>query len=232
MSEIGVTSGAVRHRWLFGLNALFALLGLAVSLLLTVLDTYPNTNTVPSIFGFNEPGSAGVVGRALDFISYFTILSNIVVVIVATLLWLHPERRGGIFRVLRMDSLIMITVTGLIFAIVLAPEASVVGWQYVSNTCLHYITPTLTVLVFLLIGPRGLFRLQTVLLALIIPFIWLGYTLVRGSIIDSYPYGFIDVVAHGYGTVTINLIGVVIFGIVLGLIFLGLDKLLSRRAAH
>ncbi len=107
-----------------------------------------------------------------------------------------------------------------------------VGWEYVSNTCLHYITPTLTVLVFLLIGPRGLFRLQTVFLALIIPFIWVGYTLVRGAIIDSYPYGFIDVVAHGYGTVTINLIGVVIFGIVLGLIFLGLDRLLSRRAAH
>ena len=229
MSAIGVTSASTRHRWLFGLNALLAWLGLAVALLLNVLDTYPNTNTVPTIFGFNEAGAAGIVGRAMDYISYFTILSNIVVAVVATLLWLNPQRRSGVFRVLRMDSLIMITVTGLIFAIVLAPDASVVGWQYVSNTLLHYITPTLTVLVFLLIGPRGLFRLSTVFLALIIPFIWLAYTLVRGAFIDSYPYGFIDVGAHGYGTVTLNLIGVVVFGIILGLVFLGIDKLLTRR---
>jgi len=228
MSELAGPSGALKHRWLFGANALLALLGLAVALLLNSLDTYPNMNTVPTIFGFNEPGAAGIVGRTIDYFSYFTILSNIVVVIVATLLWRNPERRSGIFRVLRMDSLIMITVTGLIFAIVLAPDADLRGWQYLSNTLEHYITPVLTVLVFLLIGPRGLFRISTVFLALIVPMIWVGYTLIRGAVIDSYPYGFIDVGIHGYGTVTINLIGIVIFGIVLGLIFLGLDRWLSR----
>ncbi|MDO9486666.1 MAG: Pr6Pr family membrane protein [Actinomycetota bacterium] len=230
MSASEVT--ASKHRWLFGLNALLAFIGLAVALLLNFLDTYPNTNTVPTIFGFNEPGSAGIVGRALDYFSYFTIWSNILVVIVATMLWRNPSRRDGVFRVLRMDSLIMITVTGLIFAIVLAPDAQLEGWQYLSNTLEHYITPVLTVLVFLLIGPRGLFRLATVFLALIIPFIWVTYTLIRGAFIDSYPYGFIDVGVHGYGTVTLNLIGVVIFGIILGLVFLGIDNLLSRRSSH
>ncbi|MDP2014009.1 MAG: Pr6Pr family membrane protein [Actinomycetota bacterium] len=232
MSEIEVTTGAVKHRWLFGLNALLAFLGLAIALLLNVIDSYPNTNAVPTLFGFNESGSAGIVGRAIDYFSYFTIWSNIVVVIVATLLWINPLRRSGVFRVLRMDSLIMITVTGLIFAIVLAPEVQLEGWRYVSNTLEHYITPVLTVLVFLLIGPRGLFRLATVFLALIIPFIWVTYTLVRGAIIDSYPYGFIDVGAHGYGTVTINLLGVVIFGILLGFVFLAIDKLIGMRARH
>ena len=225
-------TAATKHRWLFGLNALLAWLGLGIALLLDLLGTYPNTNTVPTTFGFNEPGSAGILGRTLDYFSYFTIWSNILVAIVATLLWLHPDRRSAVFRVLRMDSLIMITVTGLIFAIVLAPDVQLEGWQYVSNTLEHYITPALTVLVFLLIGPRGLFRLPTVFLALIIPFIWVTYTLIRGAVITSYPYGFIDVATHGYGTVTINLIGVVIFGILLGLIFLGIDKLLSRRTRH
>lgn len=228
MSELN--SGAVKHRWLFGLNALLAWLGLAVALLLNLLDTYPNTNTVPTILGFNEPGSEGIVGRALDYFSYFTIWSNILVAIVATLLFVNPLRRSRIFRVLRMDSLIMITVTGIIFAVILAPDVQLEGWQYVSNTLEHYITPVLTVLVFLLIGPRGLFRVSSVFLALIIPFIWVAYTLVRGAVIDAYPYGFIDVAAHGYGTVTINLIGVVIFGIILGFIYLGLDRLFSKGA--
>jgi len=228
MSEL--TASGVRHRWLFGLNALLAWLGLAVALLLTLLGTYPNTNTVPTLLGFNRPGAEGVIGRTLDYFSYFTIWSNILVAIVATLLLVNPLRRSGIFRVLRMDSLIMITVTGLIFAIILAPDAQLQGWQHLSNTLEHYITPVLTVLVFLLLGPRGLFRISTVFLALVIPFIWVAYTLVRGAVIDAYPYGFIDVAAHGYGTVTVNLIGIVVFGIILGLIYLGLDRLFSRGA--
>ena len=221
---------AAKHRWLFGLNALLAWLGLGVALVLTLWGTYPNTNAVATLFGFNQEGSAGLVGRTLDYFSYFTMWSNIVVGIVATLLFLNPARDSAIFRVLRMDSLIMITVTGLIFAIVLAPDVQLEGWQYVSNTLEHYITPILTVLVFLLIGPRSLFRLSTVFLALVIPLIWVACTLIRGAVITSYPYGFIDVASHGYGTVTINLIAVVIFGILLGLVFLGLDRLLSRRA--
>lgn len=232
MSEIEVTTGAERHRWLFGLNAGLAFLGLAVALVLMILGTYPNPNTVPTLYGFNEAGSAGAVGRVLDFISYFTILSNIVVAVVATLLWRNPHRNSGLFRVLRLDSLIMITVTGLVYTIVLAPDAELRGWEYVSNTLEHYITPVLTVLVFILIGPRGLIRVRTIFLALVLPLIWVAYSLARGAVIDSYPYGFLDAARYGYGTVMINLIGIVGIGIVLGFGFLGIDKLIGKRARH
>lgn len=232
MSEIEVTPEASRHRWLFGLNAGLALLGLTIALLLMILGTYPNTNTVPTLYGFNEPGSAGALGRVLDFFSYFTILSNIVVVVVATMLWRNPNRNSGLFRVMRLDSLIMITVTGLVYAIVLAPNAQLQGWEYVSNTLEHYITPILTVLVFILIGPRGLIRVRTIFLALILPLIWVGYSLARGAVIDSYPYGFLDAARYGYGTVLINIVGVVSIGVLVGFIFLGIDKLMGRRTHH
>ena len=103
------------------------------------------------------------------------------------------------------------------------------GLQIVSNALLHYIIPILTVVVWLLIGPRGLFRLWTVFAALIIPILWVVFVMVRGAIIDAYPYGFLNAQELGLGTALTNFSGVVILGMVLGLIYWAIDRLLSRR---
>ena len=124
----------------------------------------------------------------------------------------------------------MITVTGLIFAIVLAPSAHLQGIEYVTNTIEHYITPVLTVVTFLVWGPRRWLNLRSVFTALVIPVLWLGYTFARGAVIDAYPYGFINVAELGYGRVLVNVAGVILLGIVLGLVFLGLDRVLGRRS--
>lgn len=218
-------------RLAFGVTALLAAFGLALNLVITALGTYPAVGATPTSYGYaNGDGLAGVVGRVIDFLSYFTILSNIVVIIVLLALWRGRVGPTPVWRALRMDSLLMITVTGLIFAIVLAPDAHLQGLEYVTNTIEHYITPALTIVTFLVWGPRAWLRLGTVLAALVIPILWVAYALIRGAVIDAYPYGFIDVATHGYGTVLINVLGVLALGIVLGLVFLGVDKLLSRRS--
>lgn len=215
----------------FGITALIAAVGFAVNLVIVSLATYPPTATEPSQLGFDNPeGVAGLLPRVIDFLSYFTILSNIVVIVVLGLLWagrLRPTAMGG---TLRMDSLIMITVTGLVFAIVLAPSAELQGLQYLTNTIEHYITPVLTVLTFLIWGPRRWFSVRTVFTALVIPLLWLAYTFVRGAVIGAYPYGFLDAATLGYPRALANVAGVLVLGIVLGFAFLGLDRLLSRRS--
>lgn len=217
-------------RTAFGLTALLATFGLALNLVITVLGTYPSKQTKPTIYGYDNPeGFAGAVGRVLDFASYFTILSNVVVIIVLFALWRGRIGPTPIWRALRMDSLLMITVTGLIFAIVLAPEAELQGLEYVTNTIEHYITPVLTVVTWLIWGPRGWFRLTTVFTALILPLLWVTYSFGRGAVIDSYPYGFLDVATLGWGKSLVNVAGVLVLGVVIGLIYLGLDRLLSRR---
>ena len=219
-------------RLAFGLTALLCAVGLAINIVITGLGVYPSTTTEPTLFGYATPdGFAGGVSRLIDFASYFTILSNVVVVVVLTALWRGRIGPTPVWRALRMDSLVMITVTGLVFAIVLAPTADLQGIEYVTNTIEHYITPTLTVLTFLIWGPRGWFRVSTVFTALVIPIIWLAYTFARGAVIDSYPYGFIDAASLGYGRALINVGGVLVLGIALGFIFWGLDRLLSRGSA-
>jgi hypothetical protein len=167
-------------------------------------------------------------GRVFDFLSYFTVLSNVLVAVVMALLWRDPQRNGALFRVLRMDALIMITVTGLIYWGVLAGIFELQGLEYVANTIEHTLVPIATVLVFLIFGPRGQFRVSTVFVALILPIAWALATLARGAVITAYPYGFVDVARYGYGSVLQNIVGVAVFGIILGFVFLGIDRLLAR----
>lgn len=216
-------------RIVFGVTALLAAIGLLINLVITALGTYPSTQTKPSIYGYDNPaGLAGVIGRVLDFASYFTILSNVVVVVVLFALWRGRIGPTPVWRALRMDSLVMITVTGLVFVLILAPDAQLRGVEYVTNTIEHYITPVLTILTWLVFGPRGWLRLSSVFTALIIPIIWLAYAFARGAVIDSYPYGFLDVATLGMGRALVNVAGVLVLGIVLGLIFWSIDRLLTR----
>ena len=69
------------------------------------------------------------------------------------------------------------------------------------------------------------------LLSAIYPLAWLAFTLVRGAVIDWYPYPFVDVVAHGYARVAINCLVVAVLFVGLGFGALALDRRLPGLAA-
>ena len=228
MSTDALTTPSSRGRIAFGVTALLAWFAMALNLTLTAMGTYPNLQTVPTLLGFNEPGTAGMVGRVLDFASYFTILSNILVAIIMTMLWRDPKRSGPVFRVMFLDALLMITVTGLVYWLVLAGNVELQGLEVVTNTLEHTVVPIAAVVVFVAFGPRGLLRIQTVFAALLLPIAWAAVTLLRGAAIGAYPYGFINVAQYGYGAVLINIVAVAVLGTVIGLIYWGIDRGLSR----
>ena len=219
-------------RWAFGINAAVAWVSLALQFALSASGAVPFTPASPSAFGWNAAGAAGAPGRVLDFLSYFTIWSNIVVAVVMTMLTLSPTVVTTWRRVLRLDALIMIVVTGLVYAVVLAPLYHPTGWSAVANSGLHQVTPVLTVLVWLVFGPRGWLDLRLVLPSLVIPLVWLVLTLLRGAVISAYPYPFIDVVSLGYGRVAVNVAGVLVVGVVVALVVVGVDRVLSRRSVR
>ena len=73
---------------------------------------------------------------------------------------------------MRMDSLVMISITGLIYAIVLAPEAQVEGLEVIGNTLKHMIVPVMTVALWLIVGPRRQVTFASVFTAIVIPITW------------------------------------------------------------
>lgn len=225
---IATTSNPGWRQVLFSINAVVAWLGIIASIVLSAGGFYPGDVTVPSQLGYANPGA---FSRLADSFSYFTIWSNITVAIVLTVLALRPTYDTPVFRVLRLDSVLMITVTGLVYAVVLAPDAKLQGWEYLSNTLIHIATPLITLAVWGIAGPRGWIRWSTVGYALILPLVWVTYTLIRGAVISGYPYPFIDVIQHGYGTVFINVAAITALGLLLCAAALGIDRLLARRTA-
>jgi hypothetical protein len=203
----------------FGLVAAFALLGVVLQVVATAVDSGPY-----SIFT-----STGA--RVANVFAFFTILSNLLVGIAHVLLAADPERDSRAMRVLVLDAVVSIAVTGIVYNLVLAQTANPQGLHEVADVFCHMITPLLAVLGWLLFGPRGLVDRDVVLLSAVYPLAWLAFTLVRGAVVDWYPYPFVDVVAHGYARVAINCLVVAVLFVGLGLGALALDRRLPGLAA-
>ncbi|MGA0122564.1 MAG: Pr6Pr family membrane protein [Gaiellales bacterium] len=208
----------------YGLTALCAVAGLAISLVLTISDPDSFPAADPGLFG---PGDT--LGRVSDWAMYFTYWSNALVAVVFGVLALAPRERGRGFRVLLLDALLMISVTGIVYAAILAPVAPPrEGWEVVGNALVHYIVPPLAVLAFAAFGPRGWLERRLIPLALVIPVVWIVLTYARGAVTDAHPYGFINVVALGYPVALINTGVILLIGIALCFVLIGIDRLARR----
>lgn len=153
-------------------------------------------------------------GRSLlNLFSYFTIESNLLVLIAAVAIAIRPEREGSGWAILRLAGLAGITVTGIVYATVLAGTAEFVGSAWWYDNILHYVVPAGAMLGFFLFTPRTRFA-RSDLAFIAWPIAWLAYTLIRGGVSDpgfpgangttsSYPYDFLDVDGHGAGGVTV-----------------------------
>ena len=221
---------------LFGINALSAWIGLGMSTVIELFGLvetkYSDGGSPISQFGHQGDYASGLAGapeRLIDLFSYFTIWSQIMVGVVMTLLYLNPARDGKLFRIFRIDSILMITVTGVVYNLLLGPNYPPQGLNQISSPIQHTITPLITVLVFVIAGPRGWFSLKNVLAALVIPISYVFYTLFRGAIIGKYPYDFFDVVTYGYAYVLIFVLGILTASLIVAGIYWGIDKSLTRK---
>lgn len=172
---------------------------------------------------------SSLIGRLLRIVSFFTIQSNVLSGVVSLQLARQPDRDGPSWRVLRLAALFGITVTGVVYATVLAPIHEPNGFaETFTNTIVHYIVPVMMVLGWLLFGPRPRIGRPTVLWSLLFPVLWLVYTLIRGAIWKWYPYPFLDVPSHGYLRVVLNSVAVTaVFAALAGLFAFG-DRRLGR----
>ena len=234
-----------RATW-YAVNAASAWLGLAVSVAINLSGAYRKPILDSSRYGYNKGAVAPLAEGFFDWVSFFTIWSSVVVGIALAALWLRtrqsppaaassptteadwPAPLPRWLADLWLSGLVMVTVTGLVFNLVLSSQATQEGWDNLANSLLHQVTPVLSVVVFGVIGPRGQLRWSTVGRAIIIPLAWVLWMLGRGAMTGTYPYGFIDIVDLGTATAMVNLAGVLALGLAVAAGFVGLDKLLSR----
>ncbi len=172
-------------------------------------------------------------GSFVDLFSYFTIQSNVLVLVAATLIVVRPERDGAAWRALRLAGLVGITVTGVVYAVAIGPYVSFEGAAWWYDTIFHYVSPVMAVLGY--VASRSRTRFRTRDLAVIAwPVAWLVFTLLRAALgsprflavgggTSRYPYDFLDVDAHGVAHVVTAavLVTLLMLGVACGYLLLG-----------
>jgi hypothetical protein len=162
--------------------------------------------------------------------SYFTVWTNLLVVMGVTIPLLWPQRQAGLFfsrPKLLSGFLVYIVVVGLAYHFLLADAWKPRGLHKIADILQHYVVPILFLLHWIFI-PKGKLSWKAVPLWLVFPAVYLAFIMVRGTISNVYPYPFADVSRLGIRPVLINA-GVFTLGfVVLGLATVGLDRLLGK----
>ena len=168
--------------------------------------------------------TAPVGVRLVRFFSYFTVESNLLVLAASTTLAINPRRDGRWWRVLHLDALLGIVITGVVFELLLAKIVHLTGLPFVLNVCFHYISPWAVLLGWLLFGPRPRIGWTTVGWAFVWPVLWIGYTFAHGAATGWYPYPFLNPENLGYHAALINTGLVLVGAAALALGFKALDR--------
>jgi hypothetical protein len=152
---------------------------------------------------------------ALLVLCYNTVLTNILVALVATGVAL---RRAGSWLT-RSGTLaataVYIFVVGLIYSLLLRSQWAPAGLFRLADQLLHDVTPALYVLWWLLCAPKGGLRWSAAVQWLVFPLAYFLASLLAGAYSGRYLYPFGDVTVHGLAAVLRN--GVLILVLYLGL---------------
>nr|WP_328809725.1 Pr6Pr family membrane protein [Rhodococcus sp. NBC_00294] len=130
--------------------------------------------------------SADVAGFSLaNFFSYFTVLSNVLAVVVFVVGGV-VDPRSETFDRLRGAATTYMVITGIVYAVLLS-NVDVQIQDAWTNSVLHRIVPVLIVLDWILAPPRRRSAESGPVLWLVFPVVYGVYSLIRGPIVDWYP---------------------------------------------
>jgi len=179
--------------------------------------------------------STGLEFRLTDYV-YFTNQSNLLMAVVMTWAGIATlARRTGPPPWLIGAVTLFLLITGLVAYFILAPAepgAEVVALGLTRVQIVHDLTPIATFVHFVLMVPHRRLHIAHAGWWLLYPVAYCAFTTLRGVLApgSAYPYGFVDVSDIGYGGLLLN---VAIYGVgffVLGLVLVGIDRLMPARA--
>lgn len=172
------------------------------------------------------------VELTLNFFSYFTILTNVLIALAMLAAAVAPDSAIG--RLARSPSIrsgatLYAVVVGLVYHFLLHATWNPQGWLFLVNILLHYVMPTAMLLDWLLFTPKGQLRWTAAARWLAFPLAYGLWTLIHGYAADWWPYWFINAEMLGLTRALINFGGLLVLFFGLGLLVVLLDGLFGRR---
>ncbi|HEU5223820.1 MAG TPA: Pr6Pr family membrane protein [Candidatus Lumbricidophila sp.] len=174
---------------------------------------------------------------AVNFFSFFTILSNAlsaVVVFVAAGVSLRRRQDSARFTLVRAAVVTYMTTTLVVYNLLLRDisldQATTLPW---SNEILHVWAPLLLLVDWVFAPGRARLAWNQLWLMVVFPLAWAVYTMVRGVIVGWYPYPFLDpnvAPGVGYDGVAVYVVAIAAFILLVGAGVIGLTRVgRSRR---
>lgn len=175
---------------------------------------------------------AAILDRTVEYVSYFTIVTNFLIALAFSAPALAPESKAGRWwsaasprGAVTVFALVVMIIYHLLLRALWHPE----GLQLINDYMLHYVMPIAMLTDWLAFTPRGGLRWRDAVAWLVVPTVYGGWTLAHGAVSGFYPYPFMDVAKLGYPDVLLNMAGLVLGFLLPGLLLVRLDGLLARN---
>ncbi|KQX06456.1 MULTISPECIES: Pr6Pr family membrane protein [unclassified Leifsonia] len=168
----------------------------------------------------------------LNFFSYFTNLSNIIVSVVLIVSALRLARgvpASTADVAVRGASVVYIVFVGLVFNTLLR-DVELGGLFPWVNAVVHFIVPIAALVDWVVWPPRRPLPWRVVFAWMIFPAAYVAYSLIRGAAMGFYPYPFFSpVLQDGYGGVAAYCVGMLVGFLVLAVLIRWLGNALGAR---
>lgn len=170
---------------------------------------------------------ASLLGGLVNFFSFFTVLTNTLVVVVLS--YAVVDRDSAVKRFFlapRVSSAIVasIVLVSLAYNLLLRHLWQPEGFQFIADELLHDVMPLLFVVYWWRCVPKGTLQCKHIGLWVLYPLLYFAYVLLRGDLLGQYQYPFFDVGTLGYPQVFVNAGGILAGFVLIALAVVGLDK--------
>ena len=146
----------------------------------------------------------------VNYFSYFTIDSNLIATGVLIAGALNRKRTSTPrLDVVRGGAVVYMSITGIVFTLLLSNTDVDTAIPWV-NSVVHELMPLVMLADWLTTPPAARLRLRQGLSWLSFPLVWIVYTIIRGAIVNQYPYPFLNPANGGYASVAVYCVAILV----------------------
>ncbi len=169
------------------------------------------------------------LGRGLALFRYYTLQSNLIAIVYFILLYFGITKRNNTLHKFVGGVTVYITITLIIFAIMLAPTYHPTGWNQVSNIVAHYIVPILVLFYFFYFRDNYKFTPKDSLIWIIYPVLYVVFMLAYGMITKDFLYPFFQVSEVGINGLIITITMLIFVFFMLSFLVMKTVSLLEKQ---
>jgi len=176
-------------------------------------------------------GGLPIATAIVNYFSFFTILTNLLVAVTLTLsLQRTPSTLGSLANrpTVQTAATLYIAIVGIVYSLALRHIWDPEGLQKIADIILHDTIPALSILFWFLFVRKDELRFRDVPAWLVYPSVYLLYSMIRGAVLGRYVYPFLDAGALGYGHVIFNVVAIAAAFAGLGLLLVGCGRWRSK----